>query len=221
MSFTTSGCLLAVAAIALSSFPFSSGCSCFRSNVHLQDLFCNAKYVLEVIVTGDKIIKSRDPFGFDQRRYDITTTRVYKRSPEYDALTSKNHIFTATNSAACGVFLEEGVKYLILGTPRNGRISLNLCQHGLYRKADLINEELQCNLDYGFSQNCDKCKIQYCDEPGSCDQQQIDLRTCVFDQVDTQATCIHEYAHCKSVAYRCVWSDSGSGKLDTCLNVEE
>lgn len=44
MSFPATWCLLAVAVIALSSFPFTSGCSCLSQNVHLQDLYCNAKY---------------------------------------------------------------------------------------------------------------------------------------------------------------------------------
>ncbi|EPB66400.1 tissue inhibitor of metalloproteinase [Ancylostoma ceylanicum] len=90
----------------------SLGCSCLPFGTP-KEAFCSSDFVSHV-----KVISKKDPNtspgGIQDVTYTVEHLCVYRKPSKIKTLSSK--IVTASNSAACGVWLEIGEQYLIGGS---------------------------------------------------------------------------------------------------------
>ncbi|XP_045175554.2 metalloproteinase inhibitor 2-like [Mercenaria mercenaria] len=99
----------------------SSACSCIDTSVH--EKYCKADFAVLV-----KVLNNGRVSGMN-RIYRIKLEATY-RSNVYGSV-DKRQIFTATNSAACGVILQRGYYYILTGYYRTidgaRRMKTGLC----------------------------------------------------------------------------------------------
>ncbi|XP_057673907.1 metalloproteinase inhibitor 2-like [Corythoichthys intestinalis] len=95
----------------------AQACSC--SGLHPQQAFCYSDVVMKAKVVG--VTVDGELPGYI--KYDINQTKMYKGpNKNFDA------IYTASDSAMCGVELNNGTEYFIMGRLRsNGSLHINLC----------------------------------------------------------------------------------------------
>ncbi|KAK6740121.1 hypothetical protein RB195_008537 [Necator americanus] len=102
----------------------SEACSCVPFP-GLQEAFCASDFVSRV-----KVISKKDPNayskGFQDVIYTVHHIHVYRKPSKTAKL--PNEIYTASNSAACGIELEIGKEYLIGGSvDEQGKLHSYLC----------------------------------------------------------------------------------------------
>ncbi|XP_060587148.1 uncharacterized protein LOC132742699 [Ruditapes philippinarum] len=114
--------LFCLALAAMVTVQYCSACTCSPNNT-VQEKYCNADFLILVKVLNDGIV-----YG-GNRVYRINLIATY-RSKVYGGVDVRK-LYTATNSAACGVILQKGYYYILTGYyPRNIRqrqIHTGLC----------------------------------------------------------------------------------------------
>ncbi|XP_064632874.1 metalloproteinase inhibitor 3-like [Lineus longissimus] len=147
---------------------YAESCSCQQS--HPQDQYCKADFVIKARVkgneklytkylgknyeTGEKI-SYRRPY---QQRYTVKIMKIYKGEDVLKNV-SKQHLITALNGAMCGVSLQQGTKYVIMGSIEKGKMHTDLCQFN-QRWSSLNGRERKSLNSYG--KQCKQCEIQVC-----------------------------------------------------------
>ncbi|XP_061741149.1 metalloproteinase inhibitor 2-like [Nerophis ophidion] len=121
-------------------------CSCLLT--HPQTQFCQS----DVVIRAKVVAKKAGDGKFNNVKYDIKHITTIK-GPKIPFYT----LYTASNSAACGVTLTEGVEYLIKGQMRSdGSLHVSSCNYPVPWKSShkiLVERYLM---------GCD-CKITRCD----------------------------------------------------------
>ncbi|XP_077474326.1 metalloproteinase inhibitor 2-like isoform X2 [Stigmatopora argus] len=95
----------------------AQACSC--SALHPQQAFCRSDVVMKATVVGATEVGD----NFQYIKYDINQTKMYKGpNKDFDA------IYTGSNPMACGVELNNGTEYLIMGRLKpDGSLHIDLC----------------------------------------------------------------------------------------------
>ncbi|XP_061703157.1 metalloproteinase inhibitor 2-like [Syngnathoides biaculeatus] len=95
-------------------------CTCLPE--HPQEVYCRSDVVIRAKVVG---VSKGGPGFFDSVKYHLDLIRVFKGPKKYyDA------IYTASSSAACGVYLEVDVEYLLMASLRpDGTLFISSCDY--------------------------------------------------------------------------------------------
>ncbi|XP_061829383.1 metalloproteinase inhibitor 2-like [Nerophis lumbriciformis] len=122
--------------------------ACTCPLTHPQTAFCQSGVVIRA-----KVVAKKNGVGkYNDVKYDIQHIATF-RGPKKLFGT----IYTASNSAACGVSLTRGVEYLITGRMRSdGSLYISLCDYIVPWKSS------HTILVERYSMGCD-CKITRCD----------------------------------------------------------
>ncbi|EYC05026.1 hypothetical protein Y032_0084g1739 [Ancylostoma ceylanicum] len=121
---TEFGVMLMKAVIALwLSLSVAFACSCFPQSAN--DAFCQADWVSRV-----KVNCFHNPHNDETGMYDviyaITHIRIYKKPGSVSTLSSL--VYTPSNGATCGLYMEVGREYLLSGTRQpDGSPHVYLC----------------------------------------------------------------------------------------------
>lgn len=104
-----------------------TGCCCRCPMQSKEELYCKAEFVILARVISDLIDPNRQQ-DFDNY-YVINIITKYKliSLPNVVDLT---RVYTGSNSAMCGAYLEHGTDYILSGTINHelGRMEINTCQ---------------------------------------------------------------------------------------------
>uniref|UniRef100_A0A1I8BEP9 NTR domain-containing protein n=1 Tax=Meloidogyne hapla TaxID=6305 RepID=A0A1I8BEP9_MELHA len=122
-----------------------NACTCLPSTI--EEKYCRSDWVALVYPLKREEIN----------KIEILTNNVrYTDKLCYQNKNEEEFIYTASQSAACGAFLEEGDKYLIGGIYNKGKTKkINLC--GLVESWFNLSEEIKKDLNEGnFGKNCTK-----------------------------------------------------------------
>ncbi|XP_061606104.1 metalloproteinase inhibitor 2-like [Phyllopteryx taeniolatus] len=140
----------------------AQACSCFPR--HPQEAFCQAEVVIKATVvgkadvvlnTGEKMPGIFNPGVSNVIKYDIKQTEAFK-GPEK----LFGSVYTASNSAACGVNLANGTEYLISGRlDNNALLDVSLCD--FFMRWEDMSATQKRGVAQRYQMGCD-CKITRC-----------------------------------------------------------
>jgi len=100
----------------------TDACSCLRREPEAH--YCHSEFVAVL-----KIGTSHEESEF-QFYYDFTVEQVLRSTEKGKKSLTTNRILTASNSALCGVSLQEGKQYVIVGyTDTEGNARIGLCNY--------------------------------------------------------------------------------------------
>nr|CDJ82969.1 Proteinase inhibitor I35 domain containing protein [Haemonchus contortus] len=118
----------------------SKACSCLPFS-SLEEEFCFSEWVSHVRATGRV---RQNSTGFRPYYiYGIEHIKMYKNPSNTTNL--PNRVYTATQSAACGITLRNNTEYLLGGrVDDNGTLFSNLC--GLHREWRTVSAADRANL---------------------------------------------------------------------------
>ncbi|XP_061703156.1 metalloproteinase inhibitor 2-like [Syngnathoides biaculeatus] len=136
-------------------------CSCVAR--HPQEVFCQADVVIKATVVGKTVISWKPSvfnFGFlnpgvlDSIKYDLKQTKMFKGPKKLFGA-----IYTGLNSAVCGVYLANGIEYLLMGRLQSdGSLHISSCDFSQpWDKLSATQKSLLKRYETG----CD-CKITRC-----------------------------------------------------------
>ncbi|XP_061701096.1 metalloproteinase inhibitor 2-like [Syngnathoides biaculeatus] len=182
----------------------AQACSCFPR--HPQEVFCQTEVVIKATVVGKSEVSLKpgggnpgifDPSNFNVIKYDIQQTGAFK-GPEK----LFGSVFTATNSAACGVNLVNGTEYLLPGRlDDNGLLHVSLCSF-VSRWEDLSATQKR-GVMQRYQLGCD-CKITFCSStPCGTTQSECLWTDFLMGQLFRHFTCIKRSDGC------CGWFTGG------------
>lgn len=81
--------------------------------------------------------------------FDIETEEVYRSSDDNVTIAlASGRLYTPSQSAACGRFLENGSEYILTGHAHNGQLSSILCDWG--KRLDHLNDEDKQFFENGY-----------------------------------------------------------------------
>ncbi|XP_061892577.1 metalloproteinase inhibitor 2-like [Entelurus aequoreus] len=155
-------------------------CSCLLT--HPQTSFCQS----DVVIRAKVVAKKTGGGKYNNVKYDIKHIATF-RGPEKLFGT----IYTASNSAACGVRLTKGVEYFITGQIKSdGSLHVSLCNYIVpWKSSHKILVER-------YSMGCD-CKITLCNSvpcgisgPNECLWTDQLMGNSASDEHDKQCACV-------------------------------
>eukprot|EP00105_Crassostrea_gigas_P024676 XP_011444990.2 PREDICTED: metalloproteinase inhibitor 2-like [Crassostrea gigas] len=168
----------------------STSCSCFPT--HVQTSICQADYAIKAT-----ILSVQDSGDFTLR-YNVTVEMNFKTGqPTPSSVIS---IFTANNSALCGVYFSVGETYLIVGNIVNGEYRTNLCFWNIIF-SDLSDFQMFALKRRIYVNNCE-CEIYQCF--GLDCQSEAD---CIVPPEQTY--CYYSNKACTKRGAKCSWTDHG------------
>ncbi|XP_078269911.1 metalloproteinase inhibitor 3-like isoform X2 [Rhinoraja longicauda] len=122
MSSPMTGLLLSVLLVLILRLQeIVDGCTCLP--VHPQVTFCNSDIVIRALVTRKRLVSFNDLEPYIQ--YAVKQEKMYKG---FEKKKLVEYVYTAPNSAACGLDLKTNIQYLITGQIGiRGTIHIGLC----------------------------------------------------------------------------------------------
>lgn len=215
--------------IAATSVSHIEACSCLQS--HLQSLYCDADFVMQVRLRGppEEIYRKEETEDFDETsnsyrtfinrrvtaiKYNVKIRQIYKlkdNSTGLDKNSTVTEIFTGPNDGLCGVRLFERTNYLLSGKYYNGALHIDICS-SIASPWSFITKMQKKGLRFTYKRSCD-CNIQninYVDE--------VDPKACVWDPRKVDGNCYERQTACildkNSSTGGCKWQRNG--KLKAC-----
>lgn len=138
--------LLALA-LALAVGPrVALGCMCFYE--HPQEQFCRAHFAVQA-----KVVEGRDEGDF-HRRYEVAVKRTFKGGPEARMLIKEAGVVAPTRDSLCGVRLEEGESYLLVGRLLDGQPTVTLCDFPTPWRRVTVRQRKGLRQQYEASCSC-------------------------------------------------------------------
>lgn len=215
--------------VALTSVHYTEACSCLK--VHLQTLYCDSDFVMQVRLRGppENIYRKeakKDNDGdsmfsetfIDRRivaiKYNVKIKEIYKVNENtlgLDKNSTVTEIFTEANGGLCGVELNENTNYLLSGKYLNDALRIDLC-NSIFKPWPFLTKMQKKGLRFSYKKSCD-CKIQninYVDK--------VDPNACVWDPFKIYGNCFERQTACildkNSSTGGCKWQRNG--KLKKC-----
>ncbi|CAH1793848.1 unnamed protein product [Owenia fusiformis] len=186
-----------------------NACSCLPQ--HPQQHICGANFAIKALV------QSKVTVGM-QWVYTVQVQVTFKGSLGIGSAT----IYTAFQSAACGVYLQIGETYLLTGSFSGGQYHISLCGWNPLWSSLTFEQTIfiynSCNPIYN-------CLCQVCSSWNS----PCSLKSCEWDPSrsvqyggNAYVNCEASYGACVSKRGRCSWiSPPGTSNLRLCRNVRE
>ncbi|KAK2874564.1 hypothetical protein QQF64_003227 [Cirrhinus molitorella] len=125
----------------------AEGCSCYPAT--FQQMFCSSDIVIQVEVTGEKIIhKATNIPGMGKIQYEIQVIKVFKG---VDRTKKIQHVYTREMSSLCGTRLRHE-QYLLFGRITSEGVFISLCSKPvLWDRLSLIKK---WSLKYRYLLGC-------------------------------------------------------------------
>ncbi|CAC5417813.1 unnamed protein product [Mytilus coruscus] len=171
------------------------GCKCGFQNFHRQ--FCASKYVLYGKVITEKLVDGGSVRNKDFRRYTIRILNRMKGVSE--RIGSDVDIETPKQSASCGVNLEVGNSYILMGNKRaDGTKTIISCDFPtqLISLSPYQAFYMFTSGPFSYKLNCRR----------GCSKIDENSVGCKLDRIGNELTaCLSKYALCKKQGRTCVW----------------
>ncbi|XP_052072765.1 uncharacterized protein LOC127710848 [Mytilus californianus] len=185
--------LLAIITVLACMISDVQGCKC-RGFQHFQRHFCSSKYVLYGRVITEKSVER----GSDLlRRYTIRI--LYKMKGVSESVGSEVDIETPNQSASCGVKLEVGNSYILMGTEQaDGTKTIISCDFPTHLGSLSPYQAFYMFTSGPFSYklNCRR----------GCNKIDEQSEGCKLDRIGNELTaCLSKHALCKKQGRTCVW----------------
>nr|CAD2125922.1 unnamed protein product [Meloidogyne enterolobii] len=130
-----------------------NACTCLPATI--EENYCGSDWVAHILSLKKENINETDGFS-REIRYTVKILDIYK-DKICQKTKNKYFVYTASQSAACGVNLKIGKEYLIGGNYFNGDIKKKISLCGLAVKWDDLSEQLKEDLNNGnLDKNCTK-----------------------------------------------------------------
>lgn len=146
--------------LMLSCFHGYLCCSCLPT--HPQQQFCNSDFVIRAraLSRTEEEVPVENGFGTRTKAvYNVKVLEGFKFDGtciDYDSV----KLYTAVNSALCGVYMDIDSEYLLTGTNKNGRREIHSCS--LNSKWEYLDNCTKKNLlNDVYKQNC-LCNVTSC-----------------------------------------------------------
>ncbi|KAF7638196.1 NTR domain-containing protein [Meloidogyne graminicola] len=129
---------------------FVKACTCLPSTI--QHKYCNSDWAARVLILEKEKISGGE--WLENIHYTVKFLNVFKDKKGNNYQGQTDCIYTASNTAACGVnFLKINKEYLLFGKYNNEIRNINLC--GYYQEWDKIPVNLEEDLYNGIiNKNC-------------------------------------------------------------------
>nr|XP_022296966.1 metalloproteinase inhibitor 3-like [Crassostrea virginica] len=188
--------VLILLVVLASVYTYTEACSCLRQ--HPQTKFCDADIVIKA-----KILRrnSTGPTQFDDVMYTVQVLYDYKNQRNYQYSHEIQHIYTPSNSATCGSYLEIGGEYIIFVYISQGKWGTSLCNGNALTSS--LNSQQRDAYELGYYKTGCSCEIKEC---VSMEEQcpPPAPNTCVIKQND-DFQCFYLHNTCRREPSGCAW----------------
>lgn len=134
-------------ALALAAGPRpAQGCMC--SFAHPQEQFCRAHFAVLA-----KVVQSKEEDNY-RRRYEVAVKRTFKGGSEARLLIKEAGIVAAYVESLCGVTLDEGETYLLMGRVYDGQPTVTLCDFPTVWRKVTVRQRKGLRQQYAASCSC-------------------------------------------------------------------
>ncbi|KAJ1531850.1 hypothetical protein ONE63_000501 [Megalurothrips usitatus] len=138
--------LAALAALALGPRP-AAACMCLPA--HPQEQFCRADFAVLA-----EVVSSQDEDGGMLRRYQVAVKRTFKGGSAARILLKEAGVVTPASDGMCGVTLEAGSAYLLMGRAHGRQPYLSLCDAPTPWRRVTVRQRKGLRQQYGHSCGC-------------------------------------------------------------------